>query len=90
MAYHSAVLYIDDKFAVALRQVESMRFPDGEELTADILRDDLHIEVVMTSGSVYSVSMKYLQNRLVYLRDYSIRDIRNDVYHKWVETMEKK
>ena len=89
MAYHSAVLYIDDKFAVALQHVESMRFPDGEELTADILRADLHIEVTMSSGSVYSASMKYLQQRLAYLRENSVVDIRNEVYHKWVKIMEK-
>ena len=90
MTYYSGVLYIDDSLAVAFRHVESMRFPDGELLTVDILRDDLHLEIITASGREYQVSMKYLKGRLESLRDSSIRDIRNEIYYKWIRTMEGK
>lgn len=89
MAYHSPVLHISASFAVALRYIESMRFPDGEDLTVDILCDDLHINIVTVSGREYSSSMRYVQERLPYLRETPIRELRGEIYSKWIAIMEK-
>lgn len=66
-----------------------MRFPDGEDLTVDILCDDLHINIVTVSGREYSSSMRYVQERLPYLRETPIRELRGEIYSKWIAIMEK-
>ena len=43
---------------IALKYVESMKEPSGEDLTVDRLVDDLHISIRMVSGKEYTVSVR--------------------------------
>jgi len=58
MVFHQDFLILPDKSITALRFVESMRYPDGEDLLVSKLKDDLEIEIVMCSGRNYTISVR--------------------------------
>lgn len=58
MSYQSEFLVVSEKSVVAMRFIESMGFPDGEDLVIAKLRDDLEIEIVMCSGKEYVISTR--------------------------------
>ena len=83
MSYQQGILYVDIRTAVGLRFVESMTFPDGEDLLADVLKDDLHIDIVTISGREYSVSMNFIRSTDNNLKNASAERLRTDIYNKW-------
>jgi hypothetical protein len=83
MSYQQGILYVDLRTAVGLRFVESMTFPDGEDLLADVLKGDLHIDVVTISGKEYSVSMKFIESTDSNLKNVPVERLRTDIYNKW-------
>ena len=83
MSYQQGMLYVDIRTAVGLRFVESMTFPDGEDLLVDLLKDDLHIDVVTISGREYSVSMNFIKSTDSNLKNVPVERLRTDIYNKW-------
>lgn len=85
--YVGPVLRIDGRTAVALRFCESMRFPDGESLVVDILKDDLHIHMIMTSGTEHTVSIAALQKVESRFADIDKKALRESIYNKWIHIL---
>ena len=85
MLFTKDFLYLDDQTVIAMQFIESMRFTEGEDLTADKLKDDLHLDVVMASSKEYSISV-----RRQYMNDVrakpptSIEEMREAIYKKWI------
>jgi hypothetical protein len=65
---------------VALKYVESMRYPDGEDATLDKLKDDLNFEITMISGKEYKISVR---DNFEHLRSEELADAMNSIYNKW-------
>ena len=89
MLFQKDFLFLDDQTVVSIRSIESMRFPDGEDLTADKLKDDLHMDVVMASGKEYSISV-----RRQFVNDVRTKHplvtaeiLREAIYNKWIHTL---
>lgn len=58
MIFYSEFLILDDSTAISLRAIESMRFPGDADATAEKLKDDPSIEVVMWFGNKYILSIR--------------------------------
>ena len=85
MLFNKDFLYLDNRAAIALKFVESMRYPsEEEELTIAKLKDDLFLEVTMVSGKEYTISVK----SQFYPKDWRIKDegidlARSSIFDKW-------
>lgn len=65
---------------VALKYVESIQCLKGEDATLDILKDDLHFEIIMTSGKEYTISIR---DNFEYLNSDELVEAMNAVLSKW-------
>ena len=85
MLFNKDFLYLDNRAAIALKFVESMRYPsEGEELTVAKLKDDLFLEVVMTSGKEYKISTRsQFEVNDWRLKDEGIEMARSAIFDKW-------
>lgn len=88
-AYYSHIIPVDERTVVALPYCESMSFPDGEELTADVLKDDLHLNVVTSSGKEYSISIAFVQKFDSRYKDIDKKRVRELIYRRWIFLLEK-
>ena len=87
MVYNPDVLHVDKQTVIALKYVERMHFPDGEELTADILKGDLHIEITMVSGEIHSISMNMIQACDPRFAKEQPEKLRLAIYEKWAHLL---
>ena len=87
MVYNPDVLHVDKRTVVALKYIERMHFPDGEELTIDVLKGDLHIEITMVSGEVHSISMNMLRECEWRFATEKPDELRRAVYEKWAHLL---
>lgn len=87
--FYSNILYISKQQVVAMRYVESLRFPDGEELTAERLVDDLYLHITTVSGNEYklSINLQRICNNAV---DVPLKEYRNSIYNRWKYILENK
>jgi len=85
MLFTKDFLYTDNKAAIALKFVESMRYPsEDEDLTVAKLKDDLLIEVVMTSGREYTISTRaQFSDSDWRVKDEGIDGARSSIFEKW-------
>lgn len=87
MSFSLEVLFVDERTVIALKYVERMHYPDGEDLTADILTGDLHIEVTMISGEVHCISMNQMKKCYSGLGDKTPEMVRNLIYDRWTHLL---
>ena len=90
MNYHLDTVRVDQQTVVSLRSVESMGFPVDGELIIDILKDDLQIYIVMTSGKEYVVSMVLIQQTNSHYSNVEKSDLRGAIFDKWVHLLGNK
>ena len=83
MHYHLDTLLVDSRTVLGMKFIESINFPDGVDLTADILKDDLHLNVVMISGKEYSISVELQRKALNDGSSWSLDSVRVGIYEKW-------
>jgi hypothetical protein len=86
--FTSDLLIIDDR-AVLLKFIESMKFHDGEDLTADVLKDDRHIDIITLSGREYTVSVKK-QLSLWQIEKNDIDGYQKAIYEKWLHILRER
>lgn len=69
---------------ISLRAVESMEFPDGEDITAERLRNDREIRIVMCSGKEYTISTRaQFADTDCRVKQDGIDAARQAIYDKW-------
>lgn len=65
-----------------------MSFPEDDDLVVDVLKDDLQIVMVTTSGNEYKVSMTDLRDHLSKTdsryKNYDKYELRESVYSRWI------
>ena len=84
MIFQKDLLILSDGRVVALRFVESMRFPnDGEDLTIAALKDDLDIELTTISGKEYIVSVRSQYPSDWRLDHEGVMSARTAIFEKW-------
>ena len=84
MVYNSGTVYLVDGKVIALRFVESMKFPDGGDKIIDKLKGDRCLEVTMTSGIDYIVSMRAIQKYDDRWKDADIDALREAICDRWI------
>lgn len=81
-------LILDNSAVIGIKFIESMRFPDGEDLTVAKLKDDLFIEVTMCSGREYTVSVRAQFTEDDWrIKDEGIIGGRYSIFDKWKNTL---
>ena len=84
MIYQKDFLILSDGRVIALRFIESMRFPDdGEDLTVAALKDDLDIVIITISGREYIVSVRLQYPSDWRLKHDGITEARRAIFEKW-------
>jgi hypothetical protein len=86
MLFTKDFLYLENDKAIALKFIESMSYPSGEDLTIAKLKDDLYIEVVMVSGKEYIISVRHQFNELNWGIE-GIKAGRESIFDKWCYTL---
>lgn len=88
MHYTRNTVLANERTVVALRFVESMGFPEDDDLVVDVLKDDLQLVIVTTSGKEYKVSMAELQDHLSEsdnrYKSIDKHELRESVYSRWI------
>lgn len=80
MIFQENFLVLDDNTVLAIKFIESIRYPDMEDALVDVLKNDLHLEVVTISGNKYTISVEK-QNR--FGEFYSSDLLRDEICQKW-------
>jgi len=83
MLYTSGRVYLPDGRAIALRCVGSIKIPDDEQKVIDKLKDDRCLEIVMTSGHEYIVSMRAIQKFDARWVKADVDELRYAICDKW-------
>ena len=89
MLFTKDFLYLENNTAIALKFIESMSYPSGEEdLTVARLKDDLYIEVVMGSGKEYVISVRHQFDKLDWrIQQEGLEAARESIFDKWCYTL---
>lgn len=80
MVFHGEFLILDDDTVLAIKFIESIKYPDTEANVVDVLKNDLHFEVITVSGNRYTVSVNK-QNKYGVLINTS--EFRDAIYYRW-------
>lgn len=84
MIFVEDFLRIGKDTVIAIKYIESITYPSGEDLTADKLKDDLHLTVIMTSGKEYNVSVKgQIYDYSEPPQPSSISQLKDEIYFRW-------
>lgn len=84
MIYQKDFLILSDGRVVALKFVESMRFPnDDEDLTVAVLREDFDVELITVSGREYTISVRSQYPHDRRLKHEGIVEARKAIFDKW-------
>jgi len=84
MVYTHDIIKIGNNVVLSLRHIESMSFPDDEQqMVVNALKDDILLNVVMSSGSEHSISIASVQMNNPYLRRADKNELRSAIYDRW-------
>ena len=76
-------LPLPDGRIICLKYVESIKPPNSEDSLANKLKNDCCMEVTMTSGNVYTVSMLEIKKQ-EFCKDTSVEDLYSGVLSHWL------
>lgn len=88
MVYHKSTISTDNGI-ISIRHIECIRFPSGEDLTVDTLKDDLNMVVTMVSGTQHVISMSEIKKYDWAFRTVDNEALRDAIFDKWIHFLKQ-
>ena len=87
--YRPNVLITDDNIMVSLKCIESIGPPETSgDIIVNKLKDDITMQIVMSSGNTYSISVKHQMKILGELGvPDSVSDAHTSILEKWIRLL---